>query len=65
MSNGYLEKQQKEAEKYSFVIQKEANEAVKELNKHLILFATAILFFRYSFFKMRRLLKILLLINIF
>lgn len=51
MSNGYLEKQQKEAEKYSFVIQKEANEAVKELNKHLFYLQLPYFFFVIHFSK--------------
>ena len=57
MSDGYLEKQQNEAEKYSFEIQKEANEAVKELNKHLILFATAILSFSLFIFQNEKIVK--------
>ncbi len=63
MSNGYLEKQQKEAEKYSFVIQKEANEAVKELNKHLILFATAILSFSLFIFQNEKIIKNIIIID--
>lgn len=63
MSNRYLEKQQKEAEKYSFEIQKEANEAVKELNKHLILFATAILSFSLFIFQNEKIIKNIIIID--
>ena len=57
MPDGYLVKQQNEAEKYSFEIQKEANEAVKELNKHLILFSTAILSFSLYIFQNEKIVK--------